>query len=376
MRFLKRRPVAIGVTVLMIIAAIFIGMERRPAVPPPSGDAQLGALDSTLAAEDYASYIWDDAGVLTEQQESQICLYNANWVQRYDSLIAIAVVRSTNGEAIDDYAYALGEEIELGSSDGILVLDTTAKDAYLAVAPDYPMTDSEITDQLDRNLYDPVQNGTYGEGILTLFASINTWYYDNYGLGFLDPDTSSQSSQATAADSDVTAAIILLVFFLILLIVIFTLVDRSRYNTYRQRYYGVSNPPVVFRPILFWHGPMSTWYRRHWTPPPPSSPPPHSGPTGPRGQNRSGGNGFTGFSGPRSSSSGSRPRGGGFSSSPGPSRGGGFSGASRGGGFSGPSRGGGFSGPSRGGGFSGGAGRGSSGNSGGGGSRGGGFGRR
>lgn len=32
-------------------------------------------------------------------------------------------------------------------------------------------------------------------------------------------------------------------------------IDRRRYNTYRARYYGVIDPPVMFRPIFFWHRP-------------------------------------------------------------------------------------------------------------------------
>lgn len=52
-----------------------------------------------------------------------------------------------------------------------------------------------------------------------------------------------------------------------------TLIDSARYTAYRQRYYGVVNPPYVFRPILFWHGPSYGWYRRRWRQPPPPPPP-------------------------------------------------------------------------------------------------------
>lgn len=380
MRFLQKRPVAIALTLVMIVAALVIGLGKKPPDPvaspssvSPGAIPEGAALDSSLATEDYRTWVWDEANVLTEQEEESIALYNANWVMRYDSLLAVAAVRSTGEDSIEDYAYDLGEEIELGAQDGILVIDTSARDAYLAVGPDYPMTDQEITDYLDRQLYEPVQAGNCGEGVLALFASINLYYYENYGLGFLDSSGSAVSPSYPAATSSEAsvAGVLMLVLFLVFLIVVFTLIDQARYNTYRRQYYGVVNPPVVFRPILFWHGPLSGWYRRRWTAPPPP-PPPHPGPMGPGSHNRPGGGGFTGFTGPRSGSSGSRPRGGGFShpprSSSGPSRGGGFS-RPGGNGFGGAPRGGGFSGGgSRGGGFSGGA-RG-------GGSRGGGFGSR
>ena len=361
MKFFQKRSVAIVLTVLMIAAAIGIGQARKV---PGSGSAgavpEAGALDDSLSTSQYEDYIWDEANVLNSSQERSICLYNANWVKRYDSLIAVAAVEDTDGQAIDDYAYDLGEEIQLGRADAILVLDTSAKDAYLAVGPDYPMTDSQITGYMDSTLFEPVQAGDFGSGVLNLFGGINQYYVDNYGLGYLDSNTGGgvQGQPAPVRESGMAVNIALLIIVLVIVVVVCTLIDRSRYETYRQMYYGVPNPPFVFRPILFWHGPGWGWYRRRWTVPPP---PPPRGPRGPGGpgpgnHSRPGG-GFDGFHGPRGGSSG--PRGGGFS---GGSRGGGFSGGPRGGGFSGGSRGGGFSG-GHGGGFSGG-------------SRGGGFGRR
>ena len=293
---------------IMIVAAIGIGRVKggqpEPA-PRPSGST---ALDESLSVKEFADYILDETGTLSSKQERQISLYNANWAKRYDSIIAVAVKESVPGN-IDDYAYTLGAEISLAPSDAILVIDVSAQDAYLAASPDYPLTDSQIATYVNSALGPYVESGKYGDGILNLFLELNQFYVDNYGLGYLDN------------------------------------------KAYRTRYYGVASPPVMFRPIFFWHGPGSYWYRRHWRQPPP--PPPPRPPRGPGGPGpRPGGGSFSGFSG---------PRGGGFSGS-GPSRGGGFSGG-RGGGFS-SGRGGGFSG-GRGGGFSGG-----------GSSRGGGFGRR
>lgn len=123
--------------------------------------------------------------MLSDSQERDICLYNANWVQRYDSLIALAVVDGVSGD-IGDYAYSLGEEIELASSDGILVIDVKNTNGYLAVGPDYPMTDQQVTNYMDQSLYEYVAAGEYGEGVLNLFADVNQFYVDNYGLGYLD----------------------------------------------------------------------------------------------------------------------------------------------------------------------------------------------
>ena len=340
-------------TAVMIVAAVAIGRAKPSTVTPPAASPSgSAALDESLSVSDYLDYTLDETGELSSKQERQISLYNANWAKRYDSIIAVAVKKSVNG-SIDDFAYTLGAEISLAPSDAILVIDVSAQDAYLAASPDYPLTDSQISTYVNSALKPYVERGKYGDGILNLFLELNQFYVDNYGLGYLDNGGSYVSGGDTAA------GVVMLVLILIAIVLVVNAIDRTRYNAYRTRYYGVASPPVMFRPIFFWHGPGSYWYRRHWRQPPP--PPPPRPPRGPGGPGpRPGGGSFTGFSG---------PRGGGFSGS-GPSRGGGFSGG-RGGGFSG-GRGGGFS-SGRGGGFSGGRGGGFSG---GGSSRGGGFGRR
>ena len=349
MKILQKTGVAVVLTAVMIAAAVGIGRWRgaqAEAVPPPSSD-----LDVTLDTGAYANWISDGADVLTPAQEEQIALYNANWVERYDSLIAVATVPSLS-ENIADYAYDLGTEIQLASADGILVVNAGNGDCYLAVGPDYPMTDQQVSSCLDRYLYEDAMAGNFGTGVLKLLDGINQFYVDNYGLGYLE--NTSQSYGGRTMGETVGAVVLLLVIFL----VIASILDSMRYTAYRQRYYGVVNPPYMFRPILFWHGPGWGWYRRRWRRPPPPPPPPR-GPRGPGGP----GGGFSGFNGFRGPG-GSGSRGGGFS---GGARGGGFS---RGGGFGGfgGSRGGGFGGGPRGGGFSRGGGFG--------GGRGGGFGRR
>lgn len=333
MKFFQKTWVAWAVTAAMIVAAIGIGLSKpeQPVVKPSTD------LDNSLNTGGYAQWIWDEADVLSNATEEQLCLFNANWIKRYDSLVAVAALNTVPG-SIDDYAYQLGEDIELGSADGILVLDVGTKNAYLAVGPDYPLSDSEISTYMNQYLYDPVMDGKYDKGVLELFDGLNGYYLDNYGLGFLEQNTVSVQGGRMGGLST-------LVMVLLLLLVLGTLLDTVRYNSYRQRYYGVLNPPVIFRPILFWHGPGSAWYRCNWHRPPP--PPP-----GGYGGSRPGGGGFNGFNGPRGGSSSSGFRGGGFSGG----RGGGFSGG-RGGGFGGFSggRGGGFSG-GRGGGFGGGRG--------------------
>ena len=340
MKFFKKRPVAVVVLVLAIVAGILLGQLRanRAPAPPSTGET---ALDTSLSTAAYETWLWDEANVLSSSEEKQICLYNANWDLRYTSLLAVAAVKSVDGD-IADYAYELGNEIGLGQGDALLVLDIGGQDAYLATGDDfadYMLSGTQVTTYLDQYLYEDFMAGNYGKGVLTFMSALNDRYVEVFG-----------GERTASSDGDgIIGFIVLLVFLFIIL----NAIDKSRYNSYRQRYYGVANPPYVFRPILFWHGPSYGWYRRRWTPPPP---PPPRGPNGPGGFGGTGGftsnnrgGGFGSSSSRGGGFGGSSSRSGGFGSSS--SRGGGF-GSSRGGGFGGgSSRGGGFSGGSRGGGF-------------------------
>ncbi len=352
MKIFQKTWVALLVTAAMIAGAVAIWSSKpdAPAVAAPTGSA---ALDEGLDTSDYARWILDDAGRLSDTTERQICLYNANWVQRYDSLIAVAVMDGVDGD-LYDWAVGTAVDIELSATDGLLAIDVSQNAVQLVVGQDYPLSDSQITAYTTNYMADEVNRGNYDAAVLKLFGALNQYYVDNYGLGYMD---NGDAVNVSSTESALATVIILLVMFLI----VATIVDSLRCASYRSRYYGVAAPPYAFRPILFWHGPSYGWYRRRWHAPPP--PPPPRGPRGPGGPRpggpgpRPGGGSFNGFSGPRNG--GSRPggssgsfRGGGF----GGSRGGGFGGG-RGGGFGGGSRGGGFGG-GRGGGFGGGGGRG------------------
>ena len=371
MKFLQKTWVAVVITAAMIVAAVAIGLSKpapaatpEPAAPPTFSDT---ALDDSLSTGQYQRYLNDQPGVLTEQQRQQLCLYNANWDLRYSSILVVDIQSAApSSDSLADYAYDQANNMELGRYDAYLVIVPSIQDAYFAAGTDYPLSDSQITDFMDRYLYQDLVDGKTGQGVLALCAGLNDYYVSNFGTGSAD---SGYAYDDYGADDG--SALVGLLVMLVILLVILSVIDRLRYSSYRQRYYGVADPPFVFRPLLFWHGPSYGWYRRRWRQPPP---PPPRGPGGPRPGSgpRPGGSSRPGSfgGGPRPGSfGGSAPRGGGFS---GGSRGGGFGGGSRGGGFGGGSRGGGFGGASRGGGFGGGSrGGGFSG-----GSRGGGFGRR
>lgn len=341
MKIFQKRSVAAAVLVLAIVVGIVVGQLRHNAgmstVPSEISGSSV-ALDTGLDTAPYEDRLSDGADVLAPSVEEEVCLYNANWDARYGTIVALATVNGTGTLSLSDYAYQVGEEIGLGSRDALLVLDIQGQDAYLATGSDLDARfgADTVTQYMDQYLYTDFMAGNYGTGVEKFYGALNSYFAAHLSAAQVQPQ---QPQPVRSWDG---GWLIDLIFWLAILFLVLNAIDRARYNAYRGRYYGMDVPPVVFRPIFFWHGPSYPWYRRHWRRPPPPPPPPRGGPRPPRG------GGFSGFGG--GFSGGGRPRGGGFSGG----FGGGFSrrGGSRGGGFGG-GRGGGFSrgGGSRGGGF-------------------------
>lgn len=344
------------VLIIAIVAGLVLGQVRKP-----SGGVSLeqSGLDTGLDTAYYQQFIYDKANVLNSAAEKDLALYNANWDQRYNSLVAFVSVDPVSGSA-EDYAYDMAEDFGLGDGDALLLVVKGADEYQFVYGEDFG---SIINARTVDELAGCMENADWEQGTLSFYSTLDTIYRNNFGLGNGDHYGGGPSFTSGIA----FAWIIWLVIFLVILVLVLSAIERARYDAYRTKYYGVVDPPVVFRPIFFWHGPRSSWYRRHWAPPPPRAPrPPHppQPPRGPNGGSRppsgsasrpSGGARPSGGSGSGFGGAGARPtRGTGFRSgggSFGGSRGGGVS---RGGGSFGGGRGGGFSGGSRGGGFGGG----------------------
>lgn len=405
MKFFQKRPVAIAVMVLSIILSVGIGRLKGPTTLVPEPE-----LAANLDTAYYEQFIYDQADVLGSSAEKKLALYNANWDARYNSLTAFVSVDNVSGDA-EDYAYDWAADFGLGEGDALLLVVKDSGLYRFVWGDDF---DTIMNGKNQDQLAACMDGGSWEGDTLDFYATLHEILVANFREGN-GTSGSSQSGQNVRPSAGVSVAnsVVMLVILIVIVVLLLSAIDKARYNTYRRQYYGVANPPVIFRPIFFWHRPGSAWYRRSWyLPPPPPGPrgpgsfggPPAGGPRpsggarpvgtsrptgnpsgfggagnrGPRGTGFSGGGSFGGTrgSGPRpsggsrpsgssfggsrpsgSSFGGSRPSGGSFGGtrsggSFGGSRSGGFSGG-RSGGFSGGSRGGGFSGGSRGGGFGG-----------------------
>lgn len=341
----KSYTIAVVVMLAAVVAAVAIGWWRKPAATVRK---QPGELDTALSTAKYEQYIDDRAGVLSHGDVQTLLTYNANWDYRYNSVIAVATVNSLNGADKEDAAYDLGAGMGLGEGDALLLIAVEDGEYYVAPGDDFAtILTNSVVDRLDGGLYDSFHMEKFSAGTADFFAAMNEVYLNNFGLGNADAGYGYSYGDSYGGFVSVFSVI----FVIVILLIILSAIDQARYSSYRARYYGVGVPPVMFRPILFWHGPHSHWYHRHWhQPPPPRGPGGPHGPGGFGGGGNPGGFGGAGNHGPRGGGTfGGRPSGrsGGFGGSfggGGSRSGGSFGGGSRGGGFGGGSRGGGFGG--------------------------------
>ena len=361
--------------VAAIVIACVHGFNTRPVVEVPEGGV---ALDETLSTAYYEEFIVDEAKVLSSRTEKALSLYNANWDQMAGRIMAVVTAKDVG--SVEDAAWDWAYELGLGENDAILLIDAKT-DEYMVVASGtfYDDFSTQLASFVDNAMAEGMKKGDYDTAVLDLFAQVHLFYDEPF-------------------DGSIILKILLLVALVLLLIFIFSMVDSRRFSKWNAQYGAMENPPVEFRPVLWWHRPGSKWYNQRRNPAPvqrPVSTPVSSGNTRPlTGSSRptisprsltggsrrppvrpplSGGSSTGSYRPPvsnssRPSSSNSRPssssrpnsgsfgggRGGGFGGGSRPSSSSSFGGGSRSGGsFGGGSRGGSVGGGSRGGGFGG-----------------------
>lgn len=272
MKLLKNRAVAAVILIAAIALSSLWGLSKKPSVEVPDG-AQ--PLNTNLSTGYLSPYISDGAGVLSAGTEQTIRLYSANWDKQISGILGVVTVKSVEG-SIEDAAWDWAWELGLGENDAILLLDAGGQNYYLLPSGLFDTCLAGQSDSfLDACLYDYVRASDYNGGVLNLLGQLHLLISESY--------YPANTSYASAAGGvfDLIWSLIPVLVLLIVLIILFNMIDRMRYRSWYGRYGSMTVPPVVYRPVFWWHRPGSRWFRRQRVPPPP--PPPHGGPGGHRG---------------------------------------------------------------------------------------------
>ena len=167
MKFFQKTSVAVIFTVLMIAAALFIGLSpalKSEPVPEPMAQttAQEQTASQTPAAEQTSNtagdetisdkYIRDDAGLFTRSGENAIQDYNTKIYNKTGSHIAILTTDSTGGKTLESYTNSAFDSMGLSEYDMLFAIDTSTEQWYVT-------TGSYVADYTDSKLESIFQNG-------------------------------------------------------------------------------------------------------------------------------------------------------------------------------------------------------------------------
>ena len=167
---LKRTGVAVLLTVVMIVAAVVIGLARRPGHNLP-------------AAESGAStwYVSDQAGVLSSSAIRQLQENN----RTLDSSMGVVIGCITCNYGKNDlYNYAMdqAEKMGLGANDFVVVLDISGENYWLIQGSGLVdlFTDDDCAAYGWEYMEQPFAQGDYSQALLSLSDALTQWYESHY----------------------------------------------------------------------------------------------------------------------------------------------------------------------------------------------------
>lgn len=167
---LKRTGVAVLLTVVMIVAAVVIGLARRPGHNLP-------------AAESGAStwYVSDQAGVLSSSVIRQLQENN----RTLDSSMGVVIGCITCNYGKNDlYNYAMdqAEKMGLGANDFVVVLDISGENYWLIQGSGLVdlFTDDDCAAYAWEYMEQPFAQGDYSQALLSLSDALTQWYESHY----------------------------------------------------------------------------------------------------------------------------------------------------------------------------------------------------
>ena len=209
--------------------------------------AATAALGGVIGQSD-SFYVADYADVITADTEQYIIEKNADLEQLCGGQIVVAAVDFLDGMDIEDYAYKLLSDWEIGDADkknGVLLLLAIGEENYWCMQGrglENKLTSGDIDDILWDYLEEDFAAGDYDAGVRSVFDALYDRIADIYGMS----GQGTGSSGANGNESGYTAAadsfkkILKIVLIITLIIVVLFIISASS-NGKRRR-------PVVFIP--------------------------------------------------------------------------------------------------------------------------------
>ena len=180
--------------------------------------------NSTSAAEfpEFENFVTDTTGTLATEMIAELNSKLANYESETGTEIAIAIVDSTDGMPIEQFATALGNEWGIGKSQidngAILVVAKSDRELFLATGSQLEgaLTDLEAAEIVDEIISPRFANGDFDDGIAAgvdgILAAVNGESFSDLRMG---------NSNSNSPENFANAIFILLFFILPWLAAIF-----------------------------------------------------------------------------------------------------------------------------------------------------------
>ena len=171
----KKQAVAWLTTIVMVVVAIGIGYAKAPINnPAPEPD-----LPSAPAAT--ASFVWDNAQVLSNRTERELDERNGRLWDNYGVSIGVVTCNYGRGD-LGEYAMQCAEDMGLGGYDMIVALDISGENYWLVQGDDIrrDFTDNDCSDYAYDYMEDYFARGMYDDAVLDLTEALEDWYAGYY----------------------------------------------------------------------------------------------------------------------------------------------------------------------------------------------------
>lgn len=240
MKFFQKRWVALILCAVMIAVSFGIAGQKH--------DADIFDPDDIDSAEDwgeqnyasYERYVSDGANLFSNGTEKELAEFNASFDYSYGSICGIATVSGLDGQAIDDAAYEVAEELGLGSRDYLLLLDKNASDWYFVYGEEASHYIDHELEILVTGAMDTIYRDS-DDSILEMFDELEDWYEDSM------PSASSDYGRTDGDTSEDDGGIIGFLIVLILIVAIFspaTPIRRRRVGGWWPVFVGRRGPHI------------------------------------------------------------------------------------------------------------------------------------
>ena len=236
-----------AVAVTAVAAAIAVTIINRPLITAPKGTAPL---DNKMDTAAVAHLVVDEAGILAEETEQIIMIYNANWNVLAGRSMAVVTVESTvNAE---DDAWEWAERLSLGKNDALLLMEAGGGKECALVANGTFRDDLATLKEgyLERLTYMAVRADEFDAAALAVCERMH--YFCGYD---------AESHRRANVTEGVTVIVIIALFVVPFLFhQIAEKVDNRRFKRWYNRYGLLDMPPVPWRTVILWHRKGTKWY--------------------------------------------------------------------------------------------------------------------